>query len=47
MLRRLRPLLKTFNGQDLTDFKALFEAGAVGLLMTVFHLKVVKLSRKP
>ena len=30
MLRRLRPLLKNFNGQDLTDFKALLESGAVG-----------------
>ena len=30
MSRQLRLLPRTFNGQDLTDFKALLEAGAVG-----------------
>ena len=30
MSRQLRPLLKNFNGKNLTDFKALLEAGAVG-----------------
>lgn len=45
-VKSIATITKNFNGQDLTDFKALLEAGAVGFQMMVFRLKAVKWSRK-
>ena len=45
-VKTVATITKNFNGQDLTDFKALLEAGAVGFQMMEFRLKVVKWLRK-